>query len=224
MEPLQEPFRHLATATVSGKFPAPHHSPTMTPFLTVKEAARLMGKSPSSIRRIIYPIIHNDTHPDRQHVQPGIEEAVSLRMKGENFAWKLTEELLRREVPDDGSKEHSATSAATRTFAQSEDDLLTILRRELDIKNAQITEQAETIKKLTNLMDGLSERLHEGNVLIATLQQQQRLLPAPRASKKAEKAEPAKRKTTHPGSSEKGTARGSKGPKRKHGFRFWLFG
>ncbi len=196
----------------------------MTPFLTVQEAARLTGKSPSSIRRIIYPIFHDDIHPDRQHVQPGVEEAASLRMKGENFAWKLSEELLRREVPDDRSKEHSTTSSSTRTFAQSEDELLTILRRELDIKNAQITAQAETIKKLTNLMDGLSERLHEGNVLIATLQQQQRSLPAPRDSNKAEKPQPAKKKNTHRGSPEKGSATGSKGPKRKHGFRFWLFG
>ena len=63
---------------------------------TVKEAARLTGKSPSSIRRIIYPIIQNDAHPDRVHIEPTVEDVLKLRMQGENFAWRLSEELLRR--------------------------------------------------------------------------------------------------------------------------------
>ena len=71
----------------------------MSQFLTVKEAARLTGKSPSSIRRVIYPIIRDDKHADRKHVKPNVEDALKLRMKGENFAWRLSEELLRREVP-----------------------------------------------------------------------------------------------------------------------------
>src|SRR5437764_167611 len=49
-------------------------SPTMPTFLTVKEAARLTGKSPSSIRRIIYPILKNNSHPDRVHIQPNVED------------------------------------------------------------------------------------------------------------------------------------------------------
>ena len=71
----------------------------MATFLTVKEAARHTGKSPSSIRRIIYPIIHDDVHPDRAHIQPSVDESLQLRLKGENFAWRLSEELLHREMP-----------------------------------------------------------------------------------------------------------------------------
>ena len=69
----------------------------MSQFLTVKEAARITGKSPSSIRRVIYPIIADDKHPDRKHVEPSPAEALKLRTNGENFAWRLSEELLRRE-------------------------------------------------------------------------------------------------------------------------------
>ena len=87
----------------------------MALFLTVKAAAQITGKSPSSIRRIIYPIIKNDAHTDRTHIRPTIDEVLKLRVKGENFAWRLSEELLRREAPivpppEQGSG-HGATSA-----------------------------------------------------------------------------------------------------------------
>jgi hypothetical protein len=143
----------------------------MLPFLTVKEAARLTGKSPSSIRRVIYPIIHDDHHADREQVQPTVEDALQLRMKGENFAWRLSEELLRREFPVESSQEKASTAAAAKTTAHGDSDLLAMLRRELDIKNQQITQQGELIGKQMELISGLSERLREGNVLIGTLQQ-----------------------------------------------------
>ena len=49
----------------------------MATFLTVKEAAKLTGKSTSSIRRVIYPIIHDDAHADRSHILPSVEEALA---------------------------------------------------------------------------------------------------------------------------------------------------
>lgn len=143
----------------------------MSEFLTVKEAAQLIGKSPSSIRRIIYPIIEDDHHPDRSQIQPSIEEVQQLRLKGENFAWKVSEELLRREAPaaEPASKPSSSSHAATT--ASSSDALVDMLRRELDIKNHQITQQGELIGRQMELISGLSERLREGNVLIGSLQQ-----------------------------------------------------
>ena len=49
--------------------------------------------------------------------------------------------------------------------------LVEMLRKELDIKNQQINQQME-------LINGLSERMREGNILIGSLQQQL-ALPAP---------------------------------------------
>jgi hypothetical protein len=140
-------------------------------FLTVKEAARLTGKSPSSIRRVIYPIIRNDKHPDRKHIKPSSEEALILRTKGENFAWRLSEELLRREVPIEAATEKGTAAASRRGPPGDAGDLLAMLRSELDIKNKQIGQQGELIAKQMQLIDGLSERLREGNVMMHSLQQ-----------------------------------------------------
>ena len=140
----------------------------MTPFLTVKEAARLTGKSTSSIRRVIYPIIRDDNHADRGNINPSPEEAVQLRVKGENFAWRISEELLRREITV-GDPRQGAESDSPTTNNNSE--LLGTLRRELEIKNNQISKQGELISKQMELINGLTERLREGNILIGSLHQ-----------------------------------------------------
>ena len=143
----------------------------MSDFLTVKEAARLTGKSPCSIRRVIYPIIRDDKHADRKHVKPCVEDALKLRMKGENFAWRLSEELLRRQVPIEASTEKVSATALRRGPADERGELLAMLRSELEIKNRQIKQQGELIAKQMELIDGLSERLREGNILMGSLQQ-----------------------------------------------------
>lgn len=143
----------------------------MTPFLTVKEASRLTGKSPSSIRRVIYPILRDDSHPDRGHIQPSVEEVVELRVKGENFAWRLSEELLRREVPIEPDAHPAATASPARAASDAGGELLAMLRGELEIKNTQIAQQSELIARQMELINGLSERMREGNVLIGSLQQ-----------------------------------------------------
>jgi hypothetical protein len=68
----------------------------MTNFLTVREAAKKAGRSTSFIRRIIYPILEQADHPDRGDVEPSPEHVQELRMKGVNFGWSISEELLQR--------------------------------------------------------------------------------------------------------------------------------
>ena len=140
-------------------------------FLTVKEATRRTGKSPSSIRRIIYSILRDDAHPDRIYLEPGPQAAKELRSKGENFAWKISEELLARITSANNAGEKGSAASANRV-SHAEADLLDMLRRELDIKNRQIAQQSEMIAKQMQLTEGLSERLREGNVLIHELQKQ----------------------------------------------------
>ena len=137
----------------------------MTKFLTVAEAAKLVGKSPSSIRRIIYPILNSDQHPDRHQIKPDPQEAKTLRLKGENFPWRISEELLRRHVPEGGAKPAGESKAGAQPAGDGSALLIEMLRRELDIKNRQLDTQNELLK-------GLSERLREGNILIGSLQQQ----------------------------------------------------
>lgn len=137
----------------------------MTNFLTVNEAAKLIGKSPSSIRRIIYPILENDRHADRHHIEPDAKTAKSLRMKGENFPWKLSEELLRREVPEGSVRSSTESKTITSSPNDGSAALIDLLRGELKIKNEQIATQNELLK-------GLGERIREGNILVGSLQQQ----------------------------------------------------
>ena len=184
----------------------------MTTFLSVKEAARIIGKSPSSIRRIIYPIIHDDAHADRLHIQPGVDEVLQLRLKGENFAWQISEELLRREVPN----EPSPAQSSARAMGNAEGELLSMLRGELQIKNQQISEQSELISKQMQLINGLSERLREGNVLIGSLQQHLSL-PQGRADNHPINATAPSTKV------EKGSSVAAKVPKPKKSFLRRLF-
>jgi len=136
----------------------------MTKFFTVKEAAKRTGKSPSAIRRILYPILADARHPDRRHIEPDVPTAKALRVKGENFAWRVSEELLRREVPEGATKSKPETKSAANGGDQSA-AIIEILRNQLDIKDQQIAAQNDVIK-------GLSERVREGNILMGSLQKQ----------------------------------------------------
>lgn len=195
-------------------------SPAMSPFLTVREASQLTGKSPSSIRRVIYPVIHNDAHPDRNHILPSVEDALQLRVKGENFAWRLSEELLRREVRIEDAPEPAVSPPSSRQTGHADGELIAMLRRELDIKNQQITQQSELIAKQMELVSGLSERLREGNILIGSLQQRLALSDG----RDKPPAEAAKPRRSAPTSSDKGSPGHAKSARPKKSLLSRLFG
>lgn len=183
----------------------------MPKFLTVKEAAKLVGKSPSSIRRIIYPILENDQHPDRKDINPTPEDAKALRLKGENFPWRISEELLRREVPDAGTKTTADTKATPAQGGDGSPAVIDMLRRELDIKNRQIETQSELLKEL-------SERLREGNIMMRSLQQQLALTDgSTRNDRNVVDATPEVPKA------EKGSVPDKPSAPKKRGFFDWLF-
>lgn len=186
--------------------------------LTVKEAAKLTGKSPSSIRRVIYPIIQDENHSDRLHIEPTVDDVKKLRMKGENFAWRISEELLRREVPVE--KAIPAEQHASRESSGGHAELLDMLRRELDIKNQQITQHSELISKQMELISGLSERLREGNILIGSLQKQ---LTLPEGTVRKTSSEVLDAKPSQTASPEKGSQTTKEKPKQKKGLFSRLF-
>lgn len=160
---------------------------TMSLFLTVKDAAKKTGKSPSSIRRLIYPILDDDQHPDRHHIEPDVATARELRLQGENFAWKISEEFLARVVPESPAKT-TATNKSAESPRENTDAIVDILRKQLDIKDQQIAAQNEVIK-------GLSERVREGNILMGSLQQQ---LNPPKPTTEAVVTDPSKQGSAGP--------------------------
>lgn len=181
----------------------------MPTFLTVKTAATQFRKSPSSIRRILYRIIANDKHPDRTHVEPSAEEVRKLRANGDNFAWRISEELLRRELPGESD---AKKTTATAPPASADSELFAMLRRELDIKNQQIADYTEHIRSL-------NERLREGNLLFGALQQRLALPDGRRVNHEG----PVEVKPSTP--AEKGSKVAAKpAPKPKKGLFRRLFG
>ncbi|MBI1314490.1 hypothetical protein GC176_24625 [bacterium] len=89
----------------------------------------------------------------------------TLRLKGENFAWRVSEELLRREIPESEAKTTTDNKPRSQGGGEASDAIVEILRKQLDIKDQQIAAQNELIKSM-------SERLREGNILMGSLQQQ----------------------------------------------------
>ncbi len=192
----------------------------MSNFLTVKEAVERTGLSDSAIRRVIYPILKADKHADRHLIEPNPADARALRVKGENFAWKISEELLDREMQERVKKVKVEPKAGAAASVGNEHliAMLQMLQKELDIKNQQIESQNQLLK-------GFSERMHEGNVLIGSLQKQLSVgnssprssdtvdvesAPASSQSERLQDSVPSKSKA----SPEKGTAK-----TKKH----WLF-
>ena len=179
----------------------------MATFLTVKAAAIFCNRSPSSVRRIIYPILEDNRHPDRHHIEPDVATAKSLRVKGENFAWKVSEELLRRVMSEEGTKTNSESRHASKNAPDQSAAILEIFRKQLDIKDQQIAAQNDVIK-------GLSERVREGNILMGSLQQQLSLTDGSNRNKSGivDADLPAQK-------SEKGNDAVTKSPAKTH----WLF-
>lgn len=145
------------------------YSPMAT-FLTVKEAAQQTGKSPSSIRRIIYPILENDHHPDRPHVEPDVKTAKALRVKGENFAWKISEELLRREVPAGSAKTGPESKSAQGSSPDQSRAIIDVLREQLQSKDRQIQTLETQLDRKDQQIKVLGDRMGESNVLMHELQ------------------------------------------------------
>ena len=101
-------------------------------------------------------------------------------------------------------------------MGNAEGELFSMLRNELQIKNQQISEQSELISKQMQLINGLSERLREGNVLIGSLQQHLSL-PQGRGDNQQINATATSTKA------EKGSSVPAKVPKPKKGFLRRLF-
>lgn len=146
-------------------------------FLSLSEAAQLSNKSPSTIRRVVHSITTAKDHPDRQGIEPNPGEVATFKKKGENFAWKISKEVLEKHLKSALKEEQKMMRKQSGDLPK---DVLQILQRELEIKSAQIEKQWEVI-------GALNERLREGNILMGSLQQRLALPTAESAKSTAQK-------------------------------------
>ncbi len=130
-------------------------------YLTIAEAGQRMGKSASTIRRLIHAVTEKDSHPDRSAILPTPKEVAAFKKKDENFTWKIREDLV-------ASNFNGALTQEKKSSHKPATDIMTVLQRELELKNQQIEKQWEVIH-------ALNDRLREGNILMGSLQK--RLAP-----------------------------------------------
>jgi len=142
--------------------------PAMT-FLTIREAADQTGHSPHKIRRLIKAIADQPTHPDRALVEPSVEDVHRLTAAGVQFTWKVSEELVRRELGDVAVTPPEQKSTAG---VGDSSDLFSLFQRAIDAKEKAEARLFEQLRVKDEQIAALNERLRESNVLMASLQRQ----------------------------------------------------
>lgn len=132
-----------------------------TPLLTIAEASDKTGRSHSTIRRLIKTITESADHVDRAGIEPTPKAVEAFKKKGENFTWKIREDVLIKHLPSAPTAEKKS---GLHSGSEMTGDILQILKHELDLKNQQIEKQWDVIQSL-------NDRLREGNILMGSLQQ-----------------------------------------------------
>lgn len=151
-------------------------------FLTITEAAERTGRSESTIRRIIRSIADSKAHADRSAIEPSPAEVAAFKKKGENFTWRIREEVVMREF--------AAAQKTDKKAKVESGEILSLLQRELDLKNKQIEKQWDVIQSL-------NDRLREGNILMGSLQQRL-ALPTAQSPIEAPAKAPSAKVSTEP--------------------------
>ncbi|HUY33161.1 MAG TPA: hypothetical protein VMV69_10295 [Pirellulales bacterium] len=186
--------------------------------LTIREAADLTGHSTHKIRRLIKSIAEQPGHADRSLIEPSAADVERLAADEVQFTWRISEELVRRELG-----ESAATAVPKQGAAMGESaitDAVVVLERALSAQEAvteRLLEQLKVkdaqIEGMQQFMHSLNERLRESNILMGSLQKQ---LPGP--SWKGTEEGPAVRAAAPSAKSKSKAAAGPKQGRR----RSWL--
>ena len=118
-------------------------------FLTISEAEKFTGKSRSTLRRFIDNIVKAENSPDRPLLQPTPEEVIGFHEQSQPFAWKISEELLRRQFlkPEnsDGSNQAKGSEAPPESDSSR---LVTVLEKSVAMLERELNEQNNQIAAL----------------------------------------------------------------------------
>ena len=168
-----------------GKFP----NLSMEQHLTVREAKAFVGKSESTIKRLIREIVGDPEHGDRGLILPSPEEVGRRKSAGDTFVWKLNRDLLTRRFPKDADNEEgnggTKKSAASATGDTADSTpIIQVLREQLQSKDRQLQTLETQLDRKDEQIKSLNDRMHESNVLMGELQR--RLTIAAPVSNKSE--------------------------------------
>lgn len=145
--------------------------------LTIREVAEKTGHSQHKIRRLIKAIADEPAHPDRSQIEPSVDDVASLTAAGVQFTWRVTEELVRRELGDaapsiDGGKPATPATGESpewlgfmQRLTDAKEKAEERLFEQLRVKDDQIRAKDDQIAELTS-------RLKESNILMQSLHRQ----------------------------------------------------
>ena len=141
----------------------------MSEFLTVKEAVKLIGKSESTIKRLLHEIVKSPDHADRTSIQPSAEDLKRKREAGEPYAWRIERQFLLRRFPIDPDSKKQPGESPSPNNASS--PVIEVLREQLHAKDRQLEVLENQLDRKDEQIAQYNERLRESNVLMKDLQQ-----------------------------------------------------
>lgn len=158
----------------------------MSKYYTVKKAAERVGKSASTIKRVLSAIKADADSPDRNLLLPTVEQYEKHKEDGSPFQWELSETLLQRRFPEafnptstekeKGSSEGMPSIDELKSI--NNDELVAALNRTIDtlgeqltVKDTQLAAKDDQIKdkdKLIQQLGGMTESLQSKLLLLET--------------------------------------------------------
>lgn len=139
--------------------------------LTIREAAAKTGHSPHKIRRLIKAIAEQPVHVERSEIEPSPSDVQRLTMEGVQFTWRVSEELVRRQLGDTPIPSTAENDGSEGGGVESS-NLLSLLQTALDAKEQAEARLFEQLRVKDGQIASLNERLRESNLLMASLQKQ----------------------------------------------------
>ena len=146
----------------------------MSQYLTVKDATKFVGKSESTIKRLLREITATADHPDRRCVQPSHEDVEARKAAGEPYAWKIDQDFLLKRYPQDADAKQGidADNASDSAAVQATHDIIIgVLREQLQSKDRQIETLEQQLDRKDEQIGHQNERMREQNILMKDLQQ-----------------------------------------------------
>ncbi len=158
----------------------------MSDYLSIREATQVTGVSVTTLRRFIRAIVAADQHPERDQLLPSVADVQRMKAAGEQFTWQISADLLQRAFADKTSKPKSGGAEFGPLG-----EVVALLRDQLQSAGEQLKVKDQQIASQVEIIHSLNDRIHEGNVLMATVQKQL-ALAEPTKPDAAPAAKPAK--------------------------------
>jgi len=156
----------------------------MAEFLSIREATKVTGVSATTLKRFIRTICADTKHPDRIQLLPTADEVRGIKAAGKQFTWRISSELLKREFQEKPPRPNSHLGSEFGPLGE----VVALLQSQLQSAAEQLKVKDTQIASQVEIIHSLNERIHEGNVLMATVQKQFALPDAVATKPMSEKA------------------------------------